>query len=105
MASKFWKVYTSRQCLHKAFSKQQQCTESWVKGFFGQIAWAMLNFKNWQVFSHVWGPYKAFNVYYTSVGENVTVSLSSSEYFQVPPKTNLQNSEMLAEMMNVNSGQ
>ena len=65
----------------------------------------MLNFKNWQVSFHVWGPYKAFNVYDTSIGENVTVSLSFSEYFQVPQKTNLQNSEMLAEMMNVNSGQ
>lgn len=105
MESKFWKVYTSRQCLHKAFSKQQQCTESWVKGFFGQIAGQCWILKIWQVSFHVWGPYKAFNVYDTSVGENVTVSLSSSEYFQVPQKTNMQNSEMLAEMMNVNSGQ
>ena len=38
MENKFWKEYTSRQCLHKAYPKQQQCTESWVKGFSGQIA-------------------------------------------------------------------
>lgn len=38
MENKVWKEYTSRQCLHKAYSKQQQGTESWVKGFSGQIA-------------------------------------------------------------------
>lgn len=76
-----------------------------AEGFLWSNSWAMLNCKDCQVSLHVWGPYNAVNVYDTSVGEKLTMSLSSSEYFQVPQKINLQNSEMLAEMMNVNSGQ